>query len=124
MIPKRMIRDVIERDNGFCLLAGPFCVGEATVADHRANRGMGGSKVLNSPENLIAACSPCNGWKETAHSIELGFLIERGLRVLRAATVAETLRRCRETPIEDLTGEQWWLTADGRRVPANTAVPF
>lgn len=114
-IPKRIVTGVIERDEGWCLLTGPHCLGEATVADHRANRGMGGAKGLDVPENLVAACTVCNGWKETAHSLELIELKRRGLRVLRAATVKETLSRCRNIPVIDLQGRWWFLLPDGGR---------
>jgi len=114
-IPRRLVDQVLERDNGFCLLAGPFCLGEATVADHRANRGSGGSRELNNPVCLVAACHLCNGWKETAHSLELIGLKERGLRVLKASTNAATVTRCEETPVQDLDGQWYWLLPDGTR---------
>lgn len=117
-IPRRMVRQVLERDQGFCLLTGPFCLGEATVADHRVNRGMGGSKALNTPENLIAACTVCNGWKETAYALELNGLIASGLRIHRASTVQATLQRCRETPVQGLDGQWWYLAPDGTRKEA------
>lgn len=117
-IPRRLVRQVIERDQGWCLLTGPDCLGEATTADHRANRGMGGSKALNVPENLIAACHVCNGWKETAYAMELNGLIAAGLRIHRAATVQATLERCRETPVQGLDGEWWYLLPDGTRKEA------
>lgn len=36
------------------------------AAHHRRNRGAGGSSLgeINSPENLLIACSWCNGWLE------------------------------------------------------------
>ena len=117
-IPRRMVRQVLERAQGWCLLTGPFCLGEATIADHRANRGMGGSKALNAFENLIAACRPCNGWKETVYAMELNSLIATGLRIHRAATVKATLQRCRETPVQGLDGEWWFLLPDGTKKEA------
>lgn len=117
-IPRRLVQQVIDRDGGWCLLTGPHCLGEATVADHRVNRGMGGSKALNVPENLIAACTVCNGWKETAYQLELNALIASGLRIHRAATVEATLQRCRETPVQGLDGEWWFLLPDGTRKEA------
>lgn len=119
-IPRRMVQQVLVRDKGFCLLTGPFCLGEATVADHRVNRGMGGSKALDTFENLIAACHICNGWKETAYAMELNGLIASGLRLHRAATVQATLQRCRETPVQALDGEWWFLLPDGTRKEAES----
>lgn len=100
---------VIERDGGFCLLALPGCQGEATTTDHRANRGSGGSTVLDDPVNLIAACALCNGAKADAGSLVLMELEDRGLWVRKDSTNAKTLQRSRETPVEYLDGSQWWL---------------
>jgi len=79
---------------------------------------MGGSKALDVPENLIAACSFCNSAKETAYQMELNGLIASGLRIHRAATVQATLQRCRETPVQALDGEWWYLLPDGTRKEA------
>lgn len=117
MIPKKLVTACLERDGWTCQLALPGCLLDATVADHRANRGHGGSKVLNDLACLIAACGLCNGAKEDAHSLELIALENRGLWVRKAATNADTVKRCRETPVEGLDGELAWLTSDGRRVP-------
>lgn len=100
---------VIDRDGGFCLLALPGCTGEAQTTDHRANRGMGGSTVLDDPVNLIAACTLCNGAKADGHGIVLNDLIDRGLYVRPDATHAKTLERARTTPVTYLDGEQFFL---------------
>jgi hypothetical protein len=102
-------RAVIERDGGFCLLALPGCLGEAQTTDHRANRGGGGSRVLNDPRNLIAACTICNGLKADAGQIVLFDLEERGLYVRKAATNQDTLRHVIDTPVTYLDGERYWL---------------
>lgn len=109
-------RQVIERDGGWCLLALPGCQGEATTTDHRANRGAGGSRVLNDPANLVAACSLCNSAKADAHTLVLLELEERGLWVRPAATNEKTLARARETPVETLDGERWYLISGTERV--------
>ncbi len=111
-------RDVIQRDGGLCLLALSGCTGEAQTTDHRANRGSGGSRVLNHPSVLVAACTACNGAKADAHSLTLLDLVERGLFVRRAATNAETLTRCQQTPIQDVEGDWWWLIDASTRFPA------
>ncbi|WP_341935312.1 hypothetical protein MRBLWO14_000957 [Microbacterium sp. LWO14-1.2] len=102
---------VIERDGGFCLMALPGCLGEAQTAHHRANRGSGGSTVLDDPANLCAVCVPCNGAAEDATSLLRMDLIERGLRVEKAATNAATLERSKATPVEYLDGERFYLVS-------------
>ena len=106
---------VLERDGGFCLMALPGCLGEAQTTHHRANRGSGGSPVLDHPANLVAVCSLCNSRAEDAHAIVRMDLIERGLRVEKAATNAATLERAKRTPVEYLTGQRWFLISDTER---------
>lgn len=113
---------VIRRDGGFCLLALPGCTGEAQTTDHRANRGIGGSRVLNHPVNLVAACTLCNGAKADGRSQTLNGLADRGLYIVPAATHAKTLERARMSPVEYLDGE-WYLLVDEHtrvHVPASS----
>lgn len=56
MKPKDFAR-LVERD-GHCLHCGTT---EALSPNHRANRGMGGSKVRDVPSNLVVLCSWMNG---------------------------------------------------------------
>lgn len=107
--PVQVKRAVIVRDGGFCLMALPGCLGEAQTAHHRANRGAGGSRVLNDPVNLVAVCAPCNSAAEDAPALVRIDLIDRGLRVERAATNQQTLERAAATPVEYLDGERYWL---------------
>lgn len=52
----------LERDGGRC----PHCgTTEGLVPQHRAGRGMGGSKALNRPSNIIVLCSTLNGLIES-----------------------------------------------------------
>ena len=106
---------VLERDGGFCLMALPGCLGEAQTTHHRANRGSGGSKVLDHPANLVAVCSLCNSRAADAHAIGRMELIERGLRDEKAATNAATLERAKRIPVEYLTGQRWFLISDTER---------
>lgn len=115
MIPKRIVKQVIDRDGGICQINLPGCTFEATVADHRANRGMGGSKELNDPVCLLAACVTCNGAKETVTGDVLKLLIYRGVRVRRAATNRDTLIRCDATPVLYRHGDWYLLRSDGGR---------
>jgi len=51
----------LRRDGG-CVCCGQV---EVAVPQHRVNRGMGGSKLLNKPSNIIALCSRMNGLIES-----------------------------------------------------------
>jgi len=115
MIPKPTTRLVLERDGGICVLQLPGCLGEATICDHRANRGAGGSKQLNDPACLIAACVLCNGAKEDTYGEHLARLRLFGQRVWKAATNLETVQRCRDTPVTYPDGTIWKLNSDGTR---------
>lgn len=108
-------RQVIARDGGFCLMMLPGCLGEAQTAHHRANRGSGGSTVLDHPANLCAVCTVCNGLAEDADAITRLDLIDRGLRVEKAATNAATLQRAMATPVESIDGERWLLLSATKR---------
>lgn len=122
MIPKKLVAQVLERDDGWCVIAGPACLGEATVADHRANRGAGGSTVLNDLRCLIAACGLCNGWKADASRWDRDALIGRGVIVLKAATNQETVRRCQMKAVVYPDGRVLFLTRDGRRTDEQSVV--
>lgn len=115
MLPRRTFDQIYERDRGFCLLALSRCLGEGGVLHHRANKGSGGSKVLDHGANLVLSCSICNSDAEDAGALLRFDLIERGLRVEKAATNAATLERAKRTPVEYLTGQRWFLISDTER---------
>lgn len=115
MIARKVLEQIRERDRGFCLMALPYCLGEGNVPHHRANRGSGGSKTLDHPANLVLVCSLCNGAAEDAPSLVRFDLIDRGLRVEKAATNAETLERVRFKPVEYLDGERFYLVSATER---------
>lgn len=119
MLKLKTVERIWDRDGGFCLMALPYCNGEAQVADHRANRGMGGSKVLDNLANLVSCCSSCNTRKADAYGIVLLDLEDRGLYVRPGATHLATLRRVRDTSVEFLDGSRWYLTGWGTREPAD-----
>ena len=60
---KKEFEKLIERD-GYCLHCGAT---EALAPNHRANRGMGGSKLRNHPANYVLICSIMNGLIESDH---------------------------------------------------------
>ncbi|EIC09125.1 hypothetical protein OR221_0833 [Microbacterium laevaniformans OR221] len=115
MITRRLFEAVRDRDGGFCLMVLPGCMGEGNVLHHRANRGAGGSKILDHPSNLTLVCSRCNSAAEDAHAIVRMDLIDRGLRVEKAATNAATLARALSTPVTDLEGRRWLLIDENTR---------
>lgn len=51
----------LDRDGG-CVHCGEVT---AAVPHHRANRGMGGSKVRDVPSNIVVMCSTFNGLMES-----------------------------------------------------------
>jgi len=114
-IPRKLVDKVLGRDHHECVIAGPNCTRTATVADHRANRGVGGSTVLDCPENLVAACGICNGAKEDADADTRRDLIARGVRVVKAATNAATRRRCLVTHVTYPDGRVFFLLPNGDR---------
>ena len=60
MTPKEFAR-LVARDR-YCLHCGET---EAVSPNHRANRGMGGSKARNRPANYVLLCSRLNGLIES-----------------------------------------------------------
>lgn len=110
-------RDLVwKRDWYQCVLAIPgVCTGTAETVDHIANRGQGGSTVLNDPVCLVSACSLCNSVKEDASGELREQLLRRGLRVEKAATNEATLERCRNNIVTYPSGDRFLLTSDGRR---------
>lgn len=60
MTPKQF-KKFMDRDHG-CLHCGEI---EAVAPNHRANRGMGGSKKRDVPSNIIVLCSLMNGLIES-----------------------------------------------------------
>lgn len=115
MISKRLTALVLSRDGNVCQLNLPGCTYTATVADHRANRGMGGSDILDNTVNLIAACGLCNGLKETVSGPLLDELKRRGLRLVRAGTNAQTLLYASDSYVQYRSGDWYRLDTTGGR---------
>lgn len=115
-IPKKIVAAVLERDRGLCVLRiSDSCLGDASVADHRANRQSGGAKsgVLDRMSNLVAACGICNGLKETVSGEVRDELVRRGLRLLSDSTHVKTALRALVTPVEYPDGRRFYLLDDG-----------
>jgi len=61
MTPKRF-KKFLERDGG-CVHCGDV---ETAVPNHRANRGMGGSKIRDVPSNIVVLCANMNNLIESS----------------------------------------------------------
>lgn len=59
---KKEFQKYLDRDGG-CVHCGDT---ETAVPNHRANRGMGGSKERNVPSNVVVLCSALNGLIESS----------------------------------------------------------
>lgn len=59
------VKWVLLRDGDLCAMSNhpdnPGCWGKATTANHRLNRGAGGSLLRNGMGNANAICNYCNG---------------------------------------------------------------
>lgn len=87
------------------------CMGreETYVPNHRASRGMGGSKLLDRPSNVMVMCSELNGLIES--NADLAILAKGYGWKLERWQVPE------EEPIYDrATGEWYLLTNDFQRI--------
>jgi hypothetical protein len=84
---------IFNRDSWTCYLcAGEFRDG-SLVPHHRANRGSGGYKAADVPQNVLSLCSQCNGviesnavWAEEAR--------QRGVKISKFDT-----HRAAELPV-------------------------
>lgn len=115
MLTRKQRDRVIERNGDRCAVLGPHCLGRAQVAHHRANRGAGGSKSLDGYSNLLASCSPCNGWIEDSSGADRHELEQRGVRVRGDSTHQKTAERARTTPVHYPDGRVFYLNDDGTR---------
>jgi 5-methylcytosine-specific restriction endonuclease McrA len=113
MIPVKVKRAVLARDDHQCVLRSFGCTMQATDADHRVGRGMGGNPRLDVPVNLVAACRICNGLKE-ADALFARECRRRGLRIERSQSTATDLERAGRIPVQYPDGSWWLLTATGR----------
>ena len=66
-------KQILVRDDWKCVK----CSGAANDVHHRQLRGMGGSKLLDYPANLISLCRTCHSYihANPAESYELGYLV-------------------------------------------------
>lgn len=91
-VSKAVRRQVIERDQGRCVVTGAFVVDPDTLRPygqfsihHRRPRGMGGSKdpAVNSPANLLllsgTGTTGAHGWVEShrAEAVDQGLIVSQ-----------------------------------------------
>ena len=105
-IPKKILKLVQERDS-HCWHCG---IEEDLVLHHRINRGMGGSKLLDTPDNLMMVCSRWNGDMESNAELAAS---ARGWG--HKLPVWEKL----EHPVFDRMGGWWYLLPDGGKVESH-----
>lgn len=103
-IPKKVLKVVRERDE-HCWHCGTDL---DLVPHHRINRGMGGSKQLDTPDNLMMVCALYNGAMESNPYVAAE---ARGWG--HKLAVWERTER----PVWDCVGGWWYLLPDGSKVP-------
>lgn len=103
-IPKKVLKVVQERDS-HCWHCGSD---QDLVPHHRINRGMGGSKLLDRPNNLIMVCALYNGLMESDADTA-----RRARSHGHKLAVWETLDR----PCFDVATGWWYLMQNGFRIP-------
>lgn len=122
MIPKRIVTEVLTRDKHTCVLNLRGCAGEATTADHRTGRGMGGNKRLDVVYNLTACCWACNSLRET-DAAAAASLEARGIKLRRSASTIRDLHVALTTPVRYPDGRLLFLTVMGG-LSESTDPPF
>jgi 5-methylcytosine-specific restriction endonuclease McrA len=110
---KESIRKLIERRDSACFHCGSS---QDLVIHHRRNRGMGGSKLLDTLDNLMMVCAVYNGAMESDPVVA---------RQARAWNHKLPVWEKENLPVFDRLGGWWYLLPDGSREPAEwTDTPF
>ena len=106
-IPKKVLKLVQGRDD-HCWHCG---LEDELVPHHRINRGMGGSKLLDTPDNLIQVCAAWNFYMESDAEMAS---TARGWN--HKLPVWESL----ELPVFDRSEFRWYfLSPDGGKVESH-----
>ena len=82
-----------------CVHCGAF--DDTLIPQHRINRGMGGSKLLNKPSNIVVLCSAFNGLIES-NAAAAALAMKHGIK-LQSWQVPET------TPVWYASESAWFL---------------
>lgn len=118
---RKDVEFILDRDGGVCLMWGsnPFCAYYADTANHRINRGQGGSKRLNVRVNGCAICARCNGLIE--HSSTLAEEARRrGVKVRSSYTAAKDLEHLCSIPLLHPVSGLYHLSPVGDKVSDET----
>jgi hypothetical protein len=110
-IPKKVLKLVQARDP-HCYHCGAT---EDLVPHHRINRGMGGSKLLDTPDNLMLVCAFFNGDMES---------VSASAQQARAWGHKLAVWERTERPVYDVAGGWWFLLPDGNRVKMHSTEQF
>jgi hypothetical protein len=105
-LPKKLLKTLQERDQ-WCAHCGST---DDLVPHHRRNRGMGGSKLLDTLDNLMMVCAIYNG------------AMESDLRVAQQARAWNhklPIWEKENLPVFDRAGGWWYLQPDGTKERAN-----
>lgn len=113
MIPKRLLKKLDERDGHRSVWTG--IESDTLVPHHRVNRGMGGRPSLDRLSNLVWLEADINGFLES----DAGYATEARRRGIKLSSHADPAL----VPVEFPDG-LFWLTDDGRRVPAGQEPSF
>ena len=106
-VPASIRKLVFQRDGDECVHCGTT---EGLTLQHRAGRGMGGSKTLDGPENLIVMCALSNQRLESSAAFaDLG------------RTMGWKIRRSEDpesVPVRYASGDFYYLNNRGTRILA------
>jgi hypothetical protein len=95
--------------------SNPFCAYYADYANHRINRGAGGSKAMNVVVNGCAICSRCNTLIESDSGLALIARV-RGVKVRSSHNVVRDIQVLIAKPLLHPTIGPYFLNADGKRI--------
>ena len=104
-IPKKVLKLLQQRDD-HCWHCG---LEEDLVPHHVKNRGMGGSKLLDTVDNLAMMCARWNGDMESSVT---------AARQARAWNHKQAVWAREHLPLFDVQGGWWYLQADGSKTRA------
>jgi hypothetical protein len=98
-------RRVLTRDEGRCYHCGTT---ETLVPNHRLNRGMGGSKALEIPANVVTLCSAFNGEIES-NAEAANMAIAWGWKITGQPVINEqAIEVIMKTPVFDRVSGHWF----------------
>jgi len=108
-VSKRLRFEILRRDNHACRYCGARAPEVRLVVDHVVPEALGGATM---PENLVAACEPCNGGKaSTAPNSPLVADVKRdALRwatAIRAAGMLRVQEREKRVAYQDAYDKAW-----------------